>query len=471
MKKSKFSLILALFIVLALITPFVTYATAIDEQGITPTSEEAGEPMPISEENGEPMPISDTDATEPISDNPDEQGTAPENGEDNPSTEGEGNGDDTEGTEGDDVTNPIADLEEVKGNYFEANTNVVFNKAVDGNIFLTGDKVTIQGMVNGDAFICASEVVLEKDAKILGNVFLIAENFTHSGLVYNLYAAVENYTCDYDGLTALDLKVFAKNIKFSGYAERSVYFSADTIELTDDAYIVGHFVYDSNNEPTIAEKATIYGEKMSSNMFSIISGIDDSNPVIEHIVSVLALLATVLLLLLVVNFFKPSTLSKNLQFNFVKCLKALGIGLLSFIVLSIAIIVLLITGIFATFSAILLMGFILALILSSFIVIIATSIMLYNKFNNDKSKWFVVLYAVLVSLVYYALTIIPIAGGIISIIIGLTGFGFIVLWLYNIRKTNKISDGKESEKKEVKETSKKDSKKSDKSDKNTKSDK
>ena len=54
------------------------------------------------------------------------------------------------------------------------------------------------------------EVVLEKDAKILGNLFLISENFTHSGLVYNLYAAVENYTCDYDGLTALDLKVLLK---------------------------------------------------------------------------------------------------------------------------------------------------------------------------------------------------------------------------------------------------------------------
>ena len=48
------------------------------------------------------------------------------------------------------------------------------------------------------------------------------------------------------------------------------------------------------------------------------------------------------------------------------------------------------------------------------------------------------IYAVLVSLVYYALTIIPIAGGIISIIIGLTGFGFIALWLYNIRKLIKF---------------------------------
>ncbi len=71
---------------------------------------------------------------------------------------------------GDDVTNPIANLEEVKGNYFEANTNVVFNKkAVDGNIFLTGDKVTIQGMVNGDVHLFVLQVVLEKDAaKILG---------------------------------------------------------------------------------------------------------------------------------------------------------------------------------------------------------------------------------------------------------------------------------------------------------------
>ena len=86
-------------------------------------------------------------------------------------------------------------------------------------------------------------------------------------------------------------------------------------------------------------------------------------------------------------------------------------------------------------------------------------------------KWFVVLYAVLVSLVYYALTIIPIAGGIISIIIGLTGFGFIVLWLYNIRKTNKISDGKESDKKKLKKLLKRIPNKSDKTDKNNKSDK
>ncbi len=45
----------------------------------------------------------------------------------------------------------------------------------------------------------------------------------------------------------------------------------------------------------LEKKLQFYGENRSSNMFSIISGIDDSNPVIEHIVSVLTLLATVLL--------------------------------------------------------------------------------------------------------------------------------------------------------------------------------
>ena len=52
---------------------------------------------------------------------------------------------------------------------------------------------------------------------------------------------------------------------------------------------------------------------------------------------------------------------------------------------------------------------------------------------------FVLLYTILLTLVYYALSIIPYAGIIINIIIALTGLGLITLWLFNIRKKNKVN--------------------------------
>lgn len=424
MKKSKFSLILALIIVLALVTPFVTYATDTAAQELSTTSEATDEAVTISEtENPDAL---DETTTEP--------------------TEGETTDDETSEES---TTTEEKTLEEVKGNYHEINTNLVFNKAVDGNVFLAGDTVTIQGKVNGDLYVCASDVTLEKDAQVYGNLFVIADNFTHAGLVYNLFAATTNYTCGYDGLTALDLKVFANNIKFSGYAERTAYFTANNIELTDDAYILGNFVYSSNNEPTIGEKATIYGEKITDNMLAMFSGVNESNTIVNYVIAAVTLLGSVSLILLLVNFFKPNALNADLKFNFVKCLKALAIGLLSFIVLTIAIVLLLISVVFTEFAGILLVGFVLALMLSATVTIITTAIMLYNKFNKGKSKLFAVLYTILVALVYYALTFIPVAGGIISILISLTGFGFIVLWLFNIRKLNKITDVKNSDKKVV----------------------
>lgn len=424
MKKSKFSLILALVIILALVTPFVTYATDTDAQELTTTSESSTEAVTTSE-TGEPDTLNQV---------------SPDNTDDSTTTD-ENNSEDSTTTE--------ETLEEIKGNYYEINSNLVFNKAVDGNAFLAGDTITIQGKVNGDLYVWANNVTLEKNAQVYGNLFVIADNFTHFGLVYNLYAATTNYTCEYDGLTALDLKVFAKNIKFSGYTERTAYFSANNIELTDDAYILGNFVYSSSNEPTIGESATIYGETLTEDMFTMISGIDNSNQIVNYIISAVTLLGSVLLILLVLNFFKPNALSTNLKFNFVKCLKALGIGLLSFIVLTLALILLFLSVIFTQFAVVILFAFILALLLSAIVVIISTAIILYNKFNKGKSKLFVVLYTILVTLVYYALTIIPVAGGIISIVISLTGFGFIVLWLFNIRRSNKVSEEKEVEKKNV----------------------
>ncbi len=426
MKKSKLSLILALAIMLALVTPFVTYATNSDAGEVVVTSAPEGEAVTTSETSGDAVQTSDTsDGTATISEGSETT---------EPSSEGE------EGTDSDDSTSTEENLEEVQGNYYEQNTNLVFNKAVDGNVFLLGDTVTIKGKVNGDLYVCAKDVVLDKSAQVYGNFFIVANNFTHSGLIYNLYAVVNNYTCEYDGLTALDLRVFAKNIKYSGYIERTAYFSAENIELTDDAYILGNLAYSSDNKPIIGENATVYGETYEQSTFETFIGgsSSNSNVVLDYVIAAVTVVGTALVILLLINFFKPAVLSKEINFNFIKCLKAFGIGLLATIVSVPVIFLLFISTIFTTVSIALLFAFILALLLSTTVVIILTAIMLYNKFNKGKSKLFVALYAALVSLVYYGLTLIPFAGGIIGFIISMVGFGFILSWLFGIRKANKL---------------------------------
>ena len=40
-----------------------------------------------------------------------------------------------------------------------------------------GDKITITGKVNGDLDVAATDVTLEKEGQIYGNVFVLADNF------------------------------------------------------------------------------------------------------------------------------------------------------------------------------------------------------------------------------------------------------------------------------------------------------
>ena len=227
MKKSKLSLVLAFAIILALVTPFATYATEADANEPVTTSETADEAVTTSE-NSE----TSDDATT-------EEETSSEEGTNTEST-------------------PVTP-EEIKGAYHQIGFDYTFDKIVDGNAFLIGNNITINAKVNGDLYVLANTVKIEKESQILGNVFVLAKDLTQVGIIYNLFAAVTNYNCEYDGMTALDLRVLAKNIKFGGYVERSAYFLAEKIELTDEAYIIGNVNYHSPNEIIKSETTTTCG--------------------------------------------------------------------------------------------------------------------------------------------------------------------------------------------------------------------
>lgn len=438
MKNLKFTLILSLVIVLAVVFPVYTFATDVN----TDTSADSAVSEPTEGDTGDStteQPVEgDTNAEEPTDTS--ESGTTTDNTEGTTSEE-ETADDTTEDTTTEEGSTDI----DVVGNYFESNTEINFDKIVDGNIFLFGNDITVNGSVNGDAVIFGDNVTFTQDTQILGNVYLVANNFTQNGAIYSLLAFVTNYTCEYDGMSSLDLRVFADNINFSGYTNRSTYFYANNIELTDDAFIIGNLVYNENANLTLGENSTIYGQQIPDDLFSILISADTSNLVINHIISIAMLLGAVLFILLMITFFKPNTFSKVVKFKVSTTLKALGVGILSFIVLTILSTILLLSTIFTTVGFIVLMLFIIACMLGVPVTILTLASILYNKFNTNKSKLFVLLYTILVTLIYYALTIIPVAGFIINFIISISGLGLITLWLFRIRKNNKVYTVKATE--------------------------
>ena len=453
MKNLKFTLIVTLVIILSVVFPISSFATDANPEAATtsevvePTADNTGEEEPVVDNTASETTEGEENPEDTATDGTTEEGTSDENATEDENTE----------------ENTTIDA---TGNYFESNTDINFTKNVDGNVFLFGDNITIDGKINGDLFVIGDNVTQTKDGQVYGNVFLIADNFTQSGLIYNLLAFTTNYTCEYDGMAALDLKVFADNIKFSGYTERSTYFYADKIELTDDAFILGNLVYNENADLTIGENTTIYGQKVADNLFSMLTSVDTSNLVISHIISVAVLLGTILFILLMIIIFKPNTFSRDVRFKFSTALKALGVGILSFIALTVISTILLLSTIFTTAGFIVLMLFILACILGLPVTILTLATILYNKFNKNKSKIFVLLYTILLTLVYYALSLIPYAGFIITLIVSVTGLGLITLWLFNLRKNNKVNktiENSTSEKKTLSEnTVKKDTVKEDK---------
>lgn len=430
MKNLKFTLILTLVIILAVVFPVYTFATDVNNEVSVDNT--------VSDSTNEDA-NSDTSTEEPTETEVSEETTNTDNTEETTEdgTSEEATEETTEDTTTDEESDSTPEID-VVGNYYESNPDIDFTKIVDGNIFLFGTNITISGIVNGDAVVIGDNVTLSEGAQILGNLFVISDNFTQSGTVYSLLAMTTNYTCEYDGMSSLDLRVFANTIKFSGYTTRSTYFYANNIELTDDAYIVGNLIYNENANLTIGENATVYGDQKADTLFSMLTSVDTSNLIVSHIVAVATLLGSVLFILLMITFFKPNTFSKDVKFKFTTFLKSLGVGILSFIVLTILSTILLLSTVFTTVGVIILMLFIIACMLAVPVTILTLASILYNKFNKNKSKLFILLYTILVALIYYALTLIPYAGFIITLISAASGLGLMTLWLFRVRKNNKV---------------------------------
>lgn len=321
---------------------------------------------------------------------------------------------------------------------------VTIDYVVDGNLFVIAKTVNINSQIGGDAFIMASQINVGEQGYIFSNLFALAQELNVSGVVYDLYSCSQ--TTNINGYVYRDIKVTSSTVNINGTVGRNAYVSAENINFPQNAgseeemlsnskaMIYGDLNYSSQNEITIPD-----GSVTGSVNFSKINVSDEKNigDIIKgYIWNFGTFVATVAIIWLLILWLAPKFLSKSDYLVSKKIWPSLGFGALSSFIIIIAAIILLLVGITAKI-ALLSIG-LLVLLLSIGVPIFTISLnqFICKKLKIEKN---IITFGILIatSLVIWLTTLIPFAGGIISLIIKLIGLGIIVNYVLTNRKERK----------------------------------
>lgn len=305
------------------------------------------------------------------------------------------------------------------------------SETINGNAFVFAKTVTINGQIGGDLFVIADTLNID-GGQIYGNVFTLSTNITLNGLIYDLYAICDTLTVSYDGVAYRDLKVTCDTANINGVIGKDVDITAkQSLSLEADCIIYGDLNYSASNEISIADGL------VSGNVnYTKLSAVESTNSVSDYILSALMVLVYTLVIWLLMSKLAPKFYGKINDMPVKKMLIAILIGLVSIIIVPIVALLLMMTvvGVPVAFALIAIFALILSVSFATASIGIANKlaekVKALAKFNN--------LFAVIIiTLVLWALTQIPYAGAVISLLITLCGFGMFLSSIIN-KKEKKV---------------------------------
>lgn len=320
-----------------------------------------------------------------------------------------------------------AEQEIHNGDLYLFDTNIVMDKLVDGNVFIFGNNVEIKGQVNGNLFVCANTLKFN-ECYVRYSVFACANSIYYNGACNDLYAACNNLEMTYDSYVVRDVKATCADAIFRAAVGRDVDLACNKVnfgEVESAPIIYGNLRYTANSEATIPEG--VITDNGSVTYTRINSTKNISETITDIIIGFLTCIATVLVIYALTKNFTPNFFEKlsNKELSILNLLKALGIGLLTTIVVIITSIILLITTIGAKLSLILITLFIVLCFVAVPALTIAITNALKPAFKIEKTSMFCLILA-LVSIILYGITLIPVVGGILGFIIKMIAIGLLI---------------------------------------------
>lgn len=317
------------------------------------------------------------------------------------------------------ANNPTANTNVKQGDQYLVGTSINVNYDVEGNVYILADTVTI-------------------DSKIIGNAFIATNNLniTENGYIsHSLYAAANEITLD--GIIN-DMYTVSNNLNFSGFANRDIHSASNSINLFGS---IGRDAFISFQNINFSEKSTIFRnlDYSTEEEINIPNGLVEGNVnfvkaeninisftfKINYVFLAVSFVATILVLWLVFKWFAPKFLENTSKLVSNNPFKTLGLGLLGLICIPIIAILLLVAQVTAILGFILIAIYIIFAVISSSVFVIAVNNWIAQKLKFDKAfKTFGLL--IVTSIIAWALTFVPVAGGIFALIYVLTGFGIII---------------------------------------------
>lgn len=314
---------------------------------------------------------------------------------------------------------------EVNNDLYLAESDVKISDTVNGNAFIMTDTLTITGQIGGDLFVIANTINID-GGQIYGNVFAIADTITLNGLIYDLYATCGTLTVSYDGVAYRDLKVMCDNATINGVIGKDINITASSsLTLESDCLVYGNLNYTAPNETEVAEglvTGTINFEKLGTSTFT------STNPM-DYIIAALTGLVYTLVIWLLMSRFAPKFYGKVTELAPKKIAFALLIGLIALVVIPFVAILLMFTVVGVPVAIALLVIYGLLLATSSALTVIALAAKLANKVKA-LAKLNNLFAVIIVSLVLWALTLIPFVSLIVSFLTVLAGLGIFVMLLF-----------------------------------------
>lgn len=169
----------------------------------------------------------------------------------------------------------VAVGEVVQGDYFAVGPHVEISGIVNGDVYAAGGEVLVDGVVNGDLIVAGAKVMLSgtvsQDARIAGGQVtisgVIGRNATIAGadvqmtqtakIQENLLAGGGNV--ELAGHIGRDARIGGGNVTLSNEIERDLAVAAGEVRLTSKATVGGKLRYWSETPPSIDEGATVRG--------------------------------------------------------------------------------------------------------------------------------------------------------------------------------------------------------------------
>ena len=334
---------------------------------------------------------------------------------------------------------------------------------VDGNVFIVCNEFTLEPgcEINGDLYIVANKIDIQKSSSIYGNLFAVGSEILLNGRVGNsAYISSENFTTSYFGSISKDLHLSSETVNLSSVVHRNAYITSKTITTSSDFLLYKNLEADSHefnfsgeidgNAKINSKNINFVNTKDGEAVKCLISGnldysteneiqieerivggeINYSDYVekLEHkttfnfksfILELVTFVVYVLVIVFIFNLINKNYKNTKHEITVKNVFASLGIGILSFIVVSIVLVLLIIMKIGLTLSFALLFAYLFLLFIAIPIFVLDIALLFKDKYN---------LYLI-VGLIAFALSLIsaiPVLGGLVMFVFMMTGIGRIL---------------------------------------------